>query len=315
MTLRDDVRRMVRENIRVDTMKVLELSDDETRVTLDDGTGNPINDVPCATSYADRDAGDLVQVLKLGNSWTVLCAIGKSAPAVVTTQDVADMIVDAMPTIPPAVTVTMGNSGPSGSGWQQAAVLPFVRDDGNGARAIHFQLAAAQSPSAAPATVKPVRPKTVGPNSHGSWRTNGQTDGGIKQGPSQLWTGNGSRWTGAMFYGNNIKAAVDAGGGPARVDYMEVAVARDSRTGWNRRIPIRMGTHGRQTRGKVTDLDHIFTLARLAWGGRVKARLSAGVTNALATGDGWGLGITTSDPGDYLALTEGSGTVTITFKN
>lgn len=77
MTFAEDVRKIARQQLRIEVMKVLELSDDDSKVTLDDGSGAPLNDVPCLSSYADRAPGDHVLVVKMGGSWCVLGATGK----------------------------------------------------------------------------------------------------------------------------------------------------------------------------------------------------------------------------------------------
>jgi ribosomal protein S6E (S10) len=292
-------------------MGVLGVGDDGRTVILDAGNGKPVT-APCMRHYTDRSEGDQVLVRQLSRkNWLVLGTPGQVIDYI-TRAAVQDMIDDAVadidiPKVPPKVTVTMSNGAPAGTGWQQAAVLPFVRDDGDGARAIHFQLAAPQTPSDPPTDPPPPtrtpRPVTISPNSHGSYRPGGQTDPGLIQG---RWSG--EAWTAALFYGSKI---ADACAGKT-VDDMHITVARrDDGSGWNRGVPIHIGVHGRQTKGKVTSLTKVHTLGTLQRGQRKRFLLPAEIINGLKSGDDWGVGF--GETSDYVKLTDGSGDIDITF--
>lgn len=313
MTVRDDIRKMVRQTLQVQPMTVMDRSDDPGKVILDDGSGAPL-EVPCLASYSNRQPGQQVSVLKItavgAASWLVLGANGTD-PATDLDKDVIQEMIDASIDaldIPPEVDVTASNSPPSGSGWQQAAVLPFYKDLGDGDRAIHFQLATASS---SPSTKPPAQPRvvTITPNSHGSWRSNRQTSGDILQGNSSAWGGLSAWWLGAIFYGTKINDACN-GRVPSKA---ELTISRAKGEGWNDRIPIHLGYHGTSSKGRLSDLNDVHVGAQLAWGGSATIQLSADWRQKMPTGALKGFGIQYTGSHDYLALTGGSGTLKLTF--
>lgn len=310
MPLADSIRKMIREQISVEVMRVLEEADDPGRVTLDDGSGNPFNDVPCLASYTPRDAGDQVSVLKIGNSWLVLGANGKDPSATMTEDQVADMIRAAIPDVPPAgSSITYGSSAPTGTGWLTGSTV-YVRDDGSGARSLYVQTSGGGTPTPPPPPPDG-RPKTVTitPDAAGSWRSNGQTSGSVLQGNASAWGGSSAYWTGALFYGTKIRDACSG----RTVSSMKLTVGRASGTGWNAKTPVRVGTHHRQNKNSVTSLNNVYTGTKLAWGGSATFELSSAIKAALASGDDWGLGITDTGSKNYMKLTGNSGKITITF--
>lgn len=315
MSLNDDIKRMMKNQVRVDVMTVLELADDPSKVTLDDGTGEPLNDVPCLSSYDDRAAGDHVMVLKLGSSWVVIGATGK-----VPTEEGPDeaqiknwiqaAINDA--DIGPVVTVSRGSAAtPSGSGWIQASSLPWYRDDGSGNRSIYFPTGSSDpSPTQKPPPPGTKRdPKLIDPVAARAYRTNGQQSSTLLSGPATPW-GSSARWTTAFFYGDALHDALNA----APVDYVEMTLARISGPGWNRKEPLRLGMHGAKNKTKITQLSSSYIATKLAWGGKDTFRLKDSFVNALKNGDQDGLGLTSSVSGEYLGVTSGSGHIRVVYQ-
>lgn len=312
--LADDIRKMVKQQVKVSVMRVLELADDDTRVTLDDGTGNPLNDVPCLSSYDDRAPGDHVLVVKLGNAWCVVGATGKAPTSEGLTESqvknwIQQSINDA--DIGPIVSVSRGSGGPSGSGWVQATAFPWYRDDGSGNRSIYFPTGSVDPAPSPPPPKPPAHPDPVGvdPVAHRAYRTNGMQSSTLYSGPATPW-GSAARWTTAFFYGDALHNALNK----APVDYVEFTVARFSGPGWNRREPLRLGMHGRRTQGKVTSIDNPYIATRLSWGGKDTFRLKDYFVGQLTNGNQNGLGFTSSVSGEYLGITAGSGHCRVVYK-
>jgi hypothetical protein len=309
----DDIRKIIKNQLRFDVMSVLELSDDDSKVTLDDGTGSPLNDVPCLASYKDRHPGDHVTVLKLGSAWCVLGATGKTPADDGPSEDqIRNWIQQGINSanIGPVINVDGGVGAPSGTGWKQASALPYWRDDGNGNRSLWFPQADSGGGS-----VKPPPPSTH-PDPKGvdtadarAYRTNGMQDDTLYSGPATPW-GSSARWTTAFFYGNALNAALNA----APVDYVEMTLSRISGPGWNRKVPLRVGLHKARTRVKITNLDRTYIATRLAWNGKDTFRLPASFVSDLKSGAYDGLGLTSSVSGEYLAVTKNSGHLRVVYQ-
>lgn len=314
MSLADDIRRMIRKEIQIDTMDVLELSDDPSQVTLDDGSGLPLNDIPCFASYDDRAPGDTVYVVKLGNSYAVIGAVKAPTEEGPTETQIRNWIQQAIndADIPSEVGVSWGKADPAGGGWSRMESV-WMKDDGDGNRSIYGKLPTVD-PDPPPPTERPPKPpttpdpKTITPTDRHSYRTNGQTNSGLIYGPATPW-GSSARWTSAIFYGEKIQDACQG----HSVAKMEITMARRGSLGWNRKIPLRIGLHDRKTEGKITQVDSAYVLARIAWNGKVTVPLKASFRDALASGAAWGVGFTTSTSGDYMGLTSTSGHIKITF--
>lgn len=293
MTAADDIRKITGQNNypQLRMMAVIGIGDDGLSVILNTGSSSNPATAPCVVSYTDRQVGDQVLVAQLSRkNWLVLGVPGQQL-----------VIPDpAPPVIPPTVTVMMSETAPTGTGWQQASVLPFVRDDGNGARSVYFQLGTPPPPPSQPPAQTP-KPVSVAPNAIGSYRTTGQTDPGLIQGD---WYS--TRWWAAMFYGSDITAAI----GSNTVDSMTLTVARlDDTSGWNRSINVHCGSHSRGTKGPVTSLDNVHVLGGLQHGEQKTFTLPDDIVAALKSGDGLGFG----DTDDYVKFTDNTGKLTITF--
>lgn len=280
-------------------MAVLGVGDDDKTVVLDAGNGKPVV-TPCLRAYGGRGTGDQVLVAQLSRkNWIVIGAPGQVIGDYLTAAQVTAMIANAVS--PPGSSVSYGSGPPTGSGWQQATVLPWVRDDGAGGRSTYFQIGAEQPPPSTH-TVTP-SPVTISPNSHGSYRTDGETDQGIIQGD---WEG--LPWTGAMFYGTQI---ADACAGKT-VASMSITLSRlDDDSGWNRGVDVHVGTHGQKTKAKVINLANVHTLGTLAHGQKKTFDLPAAIVSALKSGSDWGVGM--GETSDYVKFTTGSGAIKIIF--
>lgn len=314
MTIADDLRKMSGDNYpRHKRFTVSAVNDDDLTVNLDSGDGTPLNGVLCLSSYVNRNIGDLVVVVMFGPStasWIVVGAYGAAAPDLIFQSDL-DAAINGVkrliPDLPPTVSASMGNAAPTGSGWQQASVLPFMRDDGNGARSIYFQLGTAVTPSGPPppppaATPDPV---TIHPNNGRSYRTSGQSDPELIQGD---WEGR--PWTAALFYGNQIANA--CAGKTVKSIQLTLARQNDS-SGWNRSVTVHIGTHGHATRSPTNKLNNLKSFVGLEHGQRRTYTLTTAQVNALKSGSDLGIGMG-GGTSDYLKFTVGSGALLITFE-
>jgi len=315
MAIADDLRKISRGDgyPRMKRFTVSAVNDDNLTVNLDAGDGTPLNTVLCLSSYLGRNIGDSVTVVMFGpstSSWIVLGAYGVQSPDIPTTDDMnaaIKVVADQIPDLPPTVTVSMGNAAPSGSGWHQASVLPFVRDDGSGARSIYFQLGSATTPSNPPPPPPPKTPDpvTIHPNNGWSYRSSGQSDSTLIQGD---WSG--QAWTAALFYGSQIASACSG----KTVKSMQLTLARQNdSSGWNRSVPIHIGTHGHATKTKTTSLNNIHSFAGLEHGQRRTYTLTSDQRSALASGSDVGIGMG-GGTDDYVKFTAGSGALLITFE-
>lgn len=295
---------------RMKRLTVSAVGSDGLSVNLTDGTGIPVNGVLCLSSYSSPSVGDSVAVIQFGPStasWIVLGAYGTVSPDYVT-PDALNQAINAIniPNVPPTVSITQGTGAPSGSGWTQATSLPYVRDDGGGARSVYFPTGGGGgSTPPPPPSPKVPNPVTVSPVSGWSFRPGGQSDNALTQG---AWSG--TPWTAALFYGAEIMNAI----GSNSVKSMHLTLARQNdSSGWNRAVAVHIGTHGHASKTPTTSLNNISAFQGLQHGQQQTYTLTPAQTSALKTGADVGIGMGGGTM-DYLKFTGGSGNLQIVFQ-
>lgn len=297
-----------------------------TTVNLDYGS-EPLTAVGCSGSYTDRAAGDVVLVVRLsGGGLQVVSKMGAldvgmaaqldpikasiteldtSTAAQIAAVDSKIATVDS--TVPNVTTSTVA----PGAGWTQATSVWF-KDSGNGNKDLHLVAASAGTTTVKPPlTTTPTRtaavpsPKTIAPNSRGSWRSNGQTESDVRQG---TWTSNGD-WLGGWFYGTEIAEACSG----KTVSKIEFTITRtDNGSGWNRGIPVNLYLHTKTSKAKPSSSSS-----------RVEVKLEPGQSKTITVPDSWetelksgasrGFMIKGSGQSEYVITGSGAGKVKITY--
>lgn len=265
--------------------------------------GTLVTDVPCATSYVGRAAGDWVAVRVAGGSPVVAWRLGEDR-AETTAAQMQSIAVDAAEDVQVVRAVTWGTGAPPGLGWQ-AVATPFARKV-NGQVEMYFQLATQSDPSPTPPATKPPRPVTISPSSTGSWR-GGRPDDYASDPTQGDWTGRGDR-RGGWFYGMNIAAAC-AG---KTVSSMSITVTRKRGSGVNAKRPVHFYLHNYTSppSGQLNLGDGPEELMALSVGGRATAKLPASWRAALASGSARGIAVFSRGSRDYAAFTGGAITIT-----
>lgn len=292
-------------------------------VNLEFGSGI-IEQVPCSSGYPIRVIGDSVWVARpRSGNWEVLVRSNSDEfPSYVTrddletavtdlNDDIAAGLADVRGDIPPKISVVWGSGAPSDPSWQQAASTWF-RDTGAGKREIYFDLAVASPPPTEPPVKPPPPPPktapksiTLQPTARGSWRSSGQTDDTVWQG---TWTSLGN-WLGGFFYGDDIE---DACAGRS-VKSMVLRLSRVAGPGWNRGVPVHLGLHDRQTKGKPPKSVADRSPFKLEPNQTRDYPLPASWRDQLASGDMRGFYVTGSGQSDYIKYGNSSGRLVINF--
>lgn len=320
--LREMIKAIVNEVAPLRFAKVSALNADGT-VNLAFG-GGIIEAVPCSSGYPNRAIDDVIIAARApAGNWEVLVKSNvppedpEASEAILETavgdvnEDMLAEIADVRGDIPPWTRVVWGNGSPADPSWIQADATWF-RDAGSGNREVYFNMAAVP-PAPSPAPIKPPKPPpltapksvTLQPTAEGSWRTSGQTDDGVWQG---TWTSRGN-WLGAWFYGSTI---ADACSGKS-VKSMVLTLSRTNSGGWNRGVPVHIGLHDRQTRGKPSKETDDVSPFKLEPGQVRSWTLSASFRNSLASGDNRGFYVTGSGQADYLHYGGASGKLVISY--
>lgn len=314
---RTTIQKMISDALPIRYGRVSAVGEDGT-VNLEFGS-SIIEQVPCSSGYPIRKIGDTVLVLRApSGNWEVMFRSADTETAEYATLDDleaaidnldADVTADLAGVATDIPGLAWGNGPPGGSGWV-VATTTYFRDVGGGKREIYFD----QSESAPPPTTKPPPPPTrtapksitLQPASRGSWRTSGQTDPDVWQG---TWTSRGD-WLGAWFYGDDI---ADACAGRS-VASMSLRLSRVSGSiGWNRGIPVRLGLHDRQTKGKPPKSEGPRTPFNLEPNQTRDYTLPASWRNMLASGDMRGFFVTGSGRSQYIKYAGSAGRLVIRF--
>lgn len=275
------------QGLRAMVRRVSALNDSGT-VNLD--MGAPLTEVPCASGYPYRAVGDLVLVLRLPSSaWLVLAKVGTTAETPV-----------EIPDIPPAVTLSWGDSAP-GAGWTTGSTV-YVQDNGGGARSIYVQTATT-APTGSTATPAPV---SVSPTDSRAYRSGGQID--LDRAKQGAWTG--QDWRGAWFYGSRISDAI-AG---RTVSKITLQLTRSSSGGWNRKVGARLFQHSSTTPSRRPDLvGDVWVAASLEPSGSATVTLPSSWRDALVSGSATGIAADGSGASDYLIYGPSAGKLKIYF--
>lgn len=295
--------------------EVIDLAEDARDVVVTTDGGETTQVMRCTSGYTTRAEGDVVLAHQYRGGWLVVGKIGAPPipeppppPTPLTKAEVQAMI---NASLPPEVNVAWSAGAPSGTGWDQA-VATYLRDDGAGARSLHFDIVAAVAPSPkpppppAPPAAAP-GPATRSPDSEGGWRGSQAYDEPMA-GDASPYSDGGDR-IGGWFYGTDIAAAC-AGKTVAK---MVVTITRqDSNHGRNAKVPVRLATHTKTSKGKPTLSNKWSTGTSLARGGSASITLPANVRDALASGSAKGLACWGNGTSDYIRYVR-SGKLVISF--
>ncbi|WP_326742588.1 hypothetical protein [Streptomyces sp. NBC_01768] len=281
--------------------QVVDVTDEGVNLML---SGALVTDVPCATSYVGRAAGDWVAVRIAGGRPVVAWRLGEDR-ADATAAQMQSIAVDAAEDVQVVRAVTWGTGAPSGLGWQSVAT-PFARKV-NGKVELYLQLGSQSDTPPTPPATKPPRPVSISPSSSGSWR-NGRPDDYASDPTQGDWTGRGDR-RGAWFYGMNIASAC-AG---KTVSSMSITVTRKRGSGVNAKRPVHFYLHNYTSSpsGQLNLGDGPEELMSLSVGGKATAKLPVSWRNALASGSARGIAVYSRGSRDYGSYTGGS--ISITF--
>jgi len=305
--------------------KVSAVNDDGT-VSLDWGA-EPILNVPCSSGYIGRAVGQTVlvsrvngQVIVTGTTATadidVQALIDESLDPVIdslgTTTSYAQAVNDDVTRLENVRIRPTFGTGSAPSGFLQADSVWF-KDQGGGRVDLYLKRStdSGTGSSAPPTSTKPAthvtpKPATITPNSRGSWRNGGQTDGAVWQGD---WTGRGD-WRGGWFYGTQIADA--CAGKTVKSMTLYLSRSNDS-TGWNRGVPAHVNMHNETSKSKPSASGTMHSV-RLSPGQLVKYSLTDAWKASLASGDTRGFMISGSGRSDYLKCAGSAGKLVITFQ-
>ncbi|MFB7012910.1 MULTISPECIES: hypothetical protein [unclassified Streptomyces] len=266
-------------------------------------SGALVTDVPCATSYVGRAAGDWVAVRIAGGRPVVAWRLGEDRTETTATQMQA-IATDAAEDVQVVRAVTWGTGAPSGTGWQ-AVATPFARKV-NGKVELYLQLGTQSDTPPMPPAAKPPRPVTITPTDSGSWR-NGRPDDYATDPVQGDWTGGGDR-RGAWFYGMKIATACVG----KTVSSMSVTITRKRGSGVNAKRPVHLYLHTYTSppSGQLNLGDGPEDLMSLSVGGKATAKLPASWRTALANGSARGIAVYSRGSRDYAAFTGGSINIT-----
>lgn len=301
--------------------KVAAVNDDGT-VSLEWGT-DPILNVPCSSGYIGRAVGQTVlvsrvsgQVIVTGTTATPGVDIDGINDAVSNLQATADSL-DAFTHAVDSDVTRLENVRIRPSFGTAAAPTGFLladsvwfKDQGGGRVDLYLKRSvdSGTGSSAPPTATRPAltpKPVTLQPNSRGSWRTSGQTDGDVWQGD---WTGRGN-WRGGWFYGTQI---ADACAGKS-VKSMTLYLTRtNDGTGWGRGVPAHVSMHNETSKAKPSAMGTMHSV-RLAPGQLVKYSLTDAWKTSLASGSARGFMVSGSGRSDYLKCAGSAGKLVITF--
>lgn len=286
---------------RTVTAQVIDLT--ETGGVNLDIQGALVLDVPCADSYRNRTAGDLVMV-RLGPRPMVLYRRGPDPVA--TEEDRIRSLADEVAAdLQQVRALTWGTGAPAGSGWQQATEV-HVRNVG-GKGEMYVRVAAVTDPSPGTPATRPPKTVSIAPTAQDSWRSGRRDD--YRSVPTQGdWTGGGNL-RGGWFYGTQIAAACSG----KTVASMKVAFTRKTGSGYNARRPLHLYLHDFTSppSGQLTLGTGPEELLSLSVGATGTATLPASWRSALASGSARGLAIYAQGKADYMAVS--GGRITITF--
>lgn len=315
--LSEMINRRVEAAVPIRLAQVSSVNEDLNTVNLQFGS-TIVNEVPCSSGYPIRAIGDSVLVLQVqAGNWIVLAKAVDAEPPVWATVDALETAVedlnedlkDGLEAVEGDTKVIGWGTGNAGPEWTEASSVWF-RDVGDGKREIYFQTPAPPTSSTKPPPVPPkTAPKSVvlQPTDEGAWRDGGQTDTTPWQGD---WTGRGD-WRGGWFYGGAI---ADACAGRS-VKWMMLRISRSTKanTGWNSGVPVRLGLHDRETKGKPTMAEGPRTPFKLEPGQVRDYTLPAAWRDLLASGDMKGFVVDGNGRGDYLKFGGASGRLAIAF--
>ncbi|MDG9706261.1 hypothetical protein [Streptomyces sp. DH37] len=257
--------------------------------------GTLVTDVPCTDAYRGRRAGDWVKV-RLGAHPLVEYRVGADPGQ--TDEESVRSVAEAAQVVR---SVTWGTTAPSGTGWQQASALPYLRKSAAGQVELYFPVSTVLEPSPDAPPAQAPKAVTISPTDAGTWR-NGRPDDYASHPMQGDWTGGGAR-RGAWFYGTQIQ---DACTGKTVAD-MRVTFTRRRGSGYNGSRALHVYLHGYTSApsGQLVLGDGPEDVMALSVGATRTASLPASWAVQLAAGTARGLAIYSTGPRDYMAVSGG----------
>lgn len=289
--LEEDLARFVRREIDAQTdpfrLLVVDSVQGNGTVNLQWGTDVLIG-ISCNQSYVNRQAGDVVLVIRHSGGWRVIDKIGDEHRI----------------EYPPIPSLAFGPAQPSGSGWVRAEAV-WVQDG-----AIYIQTGVGPAlpgdPIEAQQTSVPL-PTTITPTDTVGYVNGIRYGTQVRQGTPD---GSPEQWAGAWFYDTQIAAACTG----KEVETMSIQLTRSAEPhGTISKATPRLHTHQNPTATNVTpDLNNPWAGPGLGIGTTEWATIPTDFAQALATGDLSGIAVAAPTDLDYITY-EACGNILITF--